>query len=85
MTVSRSGQTLRPCTQMSSAVLATTVTSASLATPGSRPSRMPCRRPRRNFAPPIPPDRTVIRRSGRHGISLSGTPAHTRPGLDFWG
>ena len=29
MTVSRSGQTFRPCTQMSSAVLATTVTSAS--------------------------------------------------------
>ena len=39
MTVSRSGQTLSPCTQKSSAVLATTVTSASAATPGRRARR----------------------------------------------
>ena len=60
ITVSRSGHTLSPCIQMSSAVLATTVTSASAATPGSGPCAMPCRRPWRNRAPPIPPESTVM-------------------------
>ncbi len=39
MTVSRSGQIFSPCTHQSSPVLAITVTSASAATPGSRPAR----------------------------------------------
>ncbi len=60
MTVSRSGQTFRPCTHQSSPVLAMTVTSASAATPGRPPVAMPCKSPWRKRAPPTPPDSTVI-------------------------
>src|SRR4051794_28192747 len=67
MTVSRSGQIFSPCIQMSSAVFATTVISA--APPAGAPVRSASRSsPWRKRAPPIPPDRTVIRR-GRCGVS----------------
>src|SRR6478609_1406150 len=62
MTVSRSGQTLSPWIQRSSAVLAmtVTVTSAGAVRPGSRPVSIACRRPWRKRAPPIPPESTVM-------------------------
>ena len=51
MTVSRSGQTRRPCTQISSPVFPMTVTSA---------SGLAASTPRKNRAPPIPPASAVI-------------------------
>ena len=63
ITVSRSGQTLSPCTQMSSAVLATTVTRVSAPVRSTSRSR-PCRK----RAPPTPPESTVRRGGGGGGF-----------------
>src|SRR5829696_4751235 len=87
MTVSRSGQTLRPWIHQSSAVLATTVTSVSAEPPGTEPDLRPWSRPWTNLAPPTPPDRTVIRLSvvadDGIGTACRKRNGHIRSGLDF--
>src|SRR5687768_14204340 len=78
MTVSRSGQILRPCSHKSSAVLPTTVTTSGPVPPGRACA---CSRPWRKRAPPTPPERTVRRRAG--ALVMGPRLAHLAPdGLD---
>ncbi len=80
MTVSRSGQTRRPWTQMSSPVLTMTVISAGAASCSTR-----CRSPRRNRLPPMPPARTVMRiRSSCQTRSAPGRPDPRRHDIAAW-
>src|SRR5665811_653280 len=69
ITVSRSGHTLRPCSQMSSAVLAITVTSVSALEAARR-----CNKPSTKRAPPTPPDSTVTLEGDNDvGVGMRGT------------
>src|SRR5947209_7627787 len=74
ITVSRSGQTRRPCRVMSSPVFTMAVISASGST---------CRSPRRKRAPPIPPASATIRmrpvnQPHPSGVRVGGTLAGRR-------
>ena len=73
ITVSRSGQTLSPCTQMSSAVLAITVTRVSAPVRSTSRSR-PCRK----RAPPTPPESTVTCAGERWGAGCKAGIGHLR-------